>query len=159
MRDAIGSGWVFSICLTFIVLFTAYLAITLNYAKAFRVKNEIISKIEENGGWEDSLEPVIADYIFNQGLSAYGTCEDVIDSVGYRDSWIRVKEININAPAGKNNVCIYRGATPSPIDDGPKRQYMYRVVTFFRFDLPVVRYFTSFQVAGESRYIYDYTVE
>lgn len=159
MRNAIGAGWIFGICLTFIVLFTAYLAITLNYAKAFRVKNHIISKIEEHGGYEENLEEGIAEFMFNQGLSAYGNCEAVVDSTNYNESWIFLKSININAPAGKNNVCIYRSAAPSKVEDGPKKQYKYRVVTFFRFDIPVVRYFTAFQVAGESRYIYDYTVE
>ena len=36
MRESIGATWIFTICLTFIILMTAYLAISVNYAKAFK---------------------------------------------------------------------------------------------------------------------------
>lgn len=158
MRNSIGSAWVFGICLTFIIMFTAYLSITLNYAKAFRVKNNVISMIEEYGGYDDNVESRIADYIYNQGLTSYGTCEDRIDT-DFKNDWTRVGTVSVfgDPPANQYNLCVYRSIKPSEIDDGPKDQYMYRVVTFFKFDIPVVRYYSSFQVSGESRYIYDYT--
>lgn len=158
MRNSMGAAWVFGICLTFIVLFTAYLAITLNYAKAFRIKNNVISKIEEHGGYEQSLDDGIKEYIYNQGLQAYGKCDTRITTDDDRD-WDLVGTIsNGDVPADQSNVCIYRSVKHSKTEDGPKQQYVYRVVTFFRFDIPIVRYFSSFRVAGESRYIYDYTV-
>ncbi len=161
MRDSMGSAWVFGICLTFIILFTAYLSITLNYAKAFRVKNNVISMIEEYGGHDDKqgkLSEKIENYIVNQGLSSYGRCEDRI-STDFEHDWEFVEGFNNvgDVPQDQYNLCVYRSQSPSPVDDGPKLQYMYRVVTFFKFDIPVVRYYSSFQVSGESRYIYDYT--
>lgn len=159
MRDSVGAAWVFGICLTFIIMFTAYLAISLNYAKAFRVKNHVISMIEENGGYEeDKLESKIKDYIYSQGLTATGTCQNRI-ATDFDDKWEPepIAKIALNDTGDdKYNVCIYKSLDRSQGDTEPAERYIYRVVTFFRFDIPVVRYFSSFQVAGESRYIYDY---
>lgn len=48
MRDAFGGVFMIRLFLVFIVIYVAFTAVSLNYAKAFRIKNEIISFIEEN---------------------------------------------------------------------------------------------------------------
>lgn len=48
MRDAFGGVFMIRLFLVFIVIYVAFTAVSLNYAKAFRVKNSIISFIEEN---------------------------------------------------------------------------------------------------------------
>ena len=73
MRESIGGAWLVGIVITFVVLFTSYLALSVNYSKAFKVKNDIISLIEEN--------PQIEFYIFFppysicwwDSLNQYGT--------------------------------------------------------------------------------------
>ena len=47
MREAFGGEFMVRLLLVFIVLYVAFTAISLNYAKAFRVKNAVISYIEE----------------------------------------------------------------------------------------------------------------
>lgn len=56
MRESIGGAWLVGIVITFVVLFTSYLALSVNYSKAFKVKNEIISLIEENEGLTDKTQ-------------------------------------------------------------------------------------------------------
>lgn len=48
MRDSYGGAFMFSIVFTFIVLFISFLAITVNYAKVFRIKNGVIDILEQN---------------------------------------------------------------------------------------------------------------
>jgi len=48
MRDAFGGVFMIRLLLVFIVIYVAFTAISLNYAKSFRVKNKVISFIEEN---------------------------------------------------------------------------------------------------------------
>ena len=48
MRDAFGGLFMIRLMLVFIVIYVAFAAISLNYAKAFRIKNKVISYIEEN---------------------------------------------------------------------------------------------------------------
>ena len=50
MRESIGGTWLVGIVIVFIVIFTSYLALSVNYSKAFKVKNGIIEIIEENEG-------------------------------------------------------------------------------------------------------------
>ena len=45
MRQSIGGTWLFSLMIIFILLFTAYLAVAINYSKSFKVKNEVINII------------------------------------------------------------------------------------------------------------------
>lgn len=59
MRESIGGAWLVGIVITFVVLFTSYLALSVNYSKAFKVKNEIISLIEENEGLTDKAQEKI----------------------------------------------------------------------------------------------------
>jgi len=149
MRHSMGSAWIFSLCLTFIILFTAYLAITLNYARAFRVKNHIVTYIEEHEGYIHDYEDDIVSYLSSEGFNANGKCKNRIYAEGYEDDWFIESCINKDEN-GNCQVCIYKHG------DECGARTSYRVVTFFKFDLPVVRYFSSFQVGGETRYFNDY---
>jgi len=48
MRDAFGGVFMIRLLLVFIVIYVAFTAISLNYAKAFRVKNKVIDFVEKN---------------------------------------------------------------------------------------------------------------
>lgn len=48
MRDAFGGVFMTNLFLVFIFIYVAFTAVSLNYAKAYRVKNSIIDFIEEN---------------------------------------------------------------------------------------------------------------
>ena len=48
MRDAFGGVFTMNFMLVFIFIFVAFAAVSLNYAKAFRLKNSIIDFVEQN---------------------------------------------------------------------------------------------------------------
>ena len=48
MRDAFGGVFTMNLLLVFIFIFVAFSAVSLNYAKAFKLKNDIIDFIETN---------------------------------------------------------------------------------------------------------------
>lgn len=156
MRESIGATWIFSICLTFIVLFTAYLAISVNYAKAFRIKSDIISMIEENEGYRSDMDYNIENYLLAQAYNANGYCETTLTARDdLRSDWIRESCINISGDtSGKCNACIYKLEVKNDTETCDNRAY-YRVITFFKFDLPIVNYWTVFPVSGESRLVHD----
>lgn len=147
MRESIGATWIFSICLTFIILFTAYLAISVNYAKAFKIKNHIVSTIEENEGYDGDLGGEVETYLTAQGYSAYGNCKDY-------DGWENQDCIKRQSN-GTCGVCVYKMNVQTNDEISAGRSY-YKVVAFFKFDLPVVNYITTFSISGETKYIYDY---
>ena len=47
MRDAFGGVFMMRLMLAFITIFVAFSAVSLNYAKAFRIKNQVIDVIEQ----------------------------------------------------------------------------------------------------------------
>ena len=47
MRDAFGGVFMIRLMLVFVFIFVAFTAISLNYAKAFRIKNKIIDFVEQ----------------------------------------------------------------------------------------------------------------
>lgn len=154
MRNSMGALSVLGICLSFIVLFTAYLAITLNYSRAFIIKNHIVSFIEEYEGYKSDYNPRIESYLKEKAYDAYGNCASIIPdkkSGGARD-W-QLQECIDRKPTGECGVCIYR--MPMYNEEGVTQSY-YRVVNFFKFDIPVIRYVSSFQVSGETDLINDF---
>ena len=159
MRESVGAAGIFSICLTFIILFTAYLAISVNYAKAFRIKSNIVSMIEENEGYNGNLEERIINYLVSEGYTASGTCAPFISANnGYYDGWDLVSEIKIyNNVSSNSNACVYR-RTASSNDDIANCNSYYKVIAFFKLDLPVINYFSAFKVGGETKMIHDFTV-
>ena len=57
MRDAFGGAFSIQIFLIFILIYVSFIAVSLNYAKAFKVKSAIIDYIEDKiSYYEEMLE-------------------------------------------------------------------------------------------------------
>ena len=48
MREAFGGTFTIQLILLFLAIYIAFIAVALNYAKAFRVKNQIINMNTKN---------------------------------------------------------------------------------------------------------------
>ena len=59
MRDAFGGAFMLKLFLVFIAIYIGFTAISLNYAKAFKVKNKVIEYLESSE--ISSLEEMYAD--------------------------------------------------------------------------------------------------
>ncbi|MDD3305005.1 MAG: hypothetical protein PHT75_02630, partial [Bacilli bacterium] len=67
MRESVGATFLIKIMVVFIVLYNSMLAIAVNYAMVFRVKNQIINLLEQYEGC----------------VGARNNIEAYINSVGY----------------------------------------------------------------------------
>mgnify|MGYP003307345973 CR=1 FL=1 len=54
MKTAVSSTWIYGLVITFILVFAGYLAFTINYSTAFKVKNEMVTIIEKHKGMTNS---------------------------------------------------------------------------------------------------------
>ena len=156
MRQSMGTLWIFSIVITFITIFASYLAITLNYAKAFKIKNHIISLIENREGITDDSDIAnwLDDYLLSSGYNAYGDCRSITDQG--EENWVLVEaDIYPNDSHTKNGVCIFRKDAEEASRNGFCKKNYYRVVTFFKFDVPVVGNLLTFSVKGNTSPVYD----
>ncbi len=136
MREAIGGTWIFGIVVTFIVLFSSYLAISVNYSKAFRVKNQIVSEIEKNEGMSAAYDK-IENYLDNQGYYVYQSCGS---------GWKGYLE---GTKSGSYRYCV----KPTSDTTGSIPKTYYTVKVFFRLDLPVIGNIFVFPVTGETKQI------
>ncbi len=66
MRESIGATFLIKIMIIFIVLYNSLLAIAVNYAMVFRVKNRVINLIEQYEGC-NSAKGYIKEYISKVG--------------------------------------------------------------------------------------------
>ena len=93
MRDSIGGVVNIMTIAIFMLVVSGYLAFSVSYNKAFRVKNKIITILEQHGSFSKDAEDEINDYIKKFGYSAYNPQLDKDDKYydckdGYCISWI-----------------------------------------------------------------------
>ncbi len=197
MRESIGAGSIFSIVVVFIVLFTSYLAISVNYAKTFKIKNHIVTMIENSEGYGQNISTRtsgqnIERYLTAEGYTSHGRvpCDGNYNGSG-DDQFEMVACIGGNnggSNFGPASVCSNSNASadcavaifrvrytsttsysgtnidinnPTCVDVNNSsccahRSY-YRVITFFEFNLPIIRNITTFPVRGDTKTIYDYS--
>ena len=160
MRDAIGGTWLFNIVIFFVILFTGYMALSINHTKAFNVKDDIVKIIEREDGF-DNLNNInstkdkeiisqIAGSLQNMGYRTSSSCP----SADGGPVWYGFdREGNKDASGHKSSFCIREiNATTSP--NMPKIVY-YQVVVFYQLDLPIFNSLFGFTVKGDTKLIYS----
>ena len=147
MREAIGGTWLFGLVITFIVFFASFLAVSINYAKAFNVKNNVVDLISKYEGNNCKARTKIGEYLKTDGYLVPGNCpsDDAYTYKGYDLSGNPVPE------GKKAYYCVSKDSTD---DTTVIEKQFYRVVVFFKFDLPMVGDLTTIRVKGETESIY-----
>ena len=147
MREAIGGTWLLGLVLTFIVFFASFLAVSINYSKAFNVKNNIVDLISKYEGNNCNARNKIEDYLYGVGYLVMGTCPENYYAYGLQGNYLGE---SVSGNGVKGYYCVASEETSNTVI---KKQY-YRVVTFFRLDLPMVGDLTTFRIKGETEAIY-----
>lgn len=152
MREAIGGGWIMGFIAMFIVIFTSYLAISVNYTKAFRVKNRIINIIEENEGFSESSNNLNNPNIYS--IRNSNKTEDKIYAYlydlgySYNISESSCKTGNMDGKLFTRGYCIQK------ICSNQGGAY-YKVRSFIDFTVPIVNLHVSVPINGETKVIYN----
>ena len=154
MRDAMGGSVTIVIVVVFIVVALGYMAFNVNYTKAFRMKDKIISLYNDYNGectQNTNCQNEIKKYAEQIGYQGYKfeTCPSGFDlstsglycykkSTGITSSLEEV-DINENSPGIVNPKANY---------------YSYTIVTRINVQLPIVNKFLSFRfldISGDTR--------
>ena len=84
MRDSIGSIYPLVIVFAFIILMSGFLAFSVNYNKAYKMKNQIIYILEKNENKvTDEAQEEIAEYAKSIGYSATSSYMRQCDATKY----------------------------------------------------------------------------
>lgn len=166
MKEAIGGVFLFNIVIFFILLFTGIMCLTINRSKAYQIKDEIITLIEENNGMtmttNDSgnheLWDSISDVLSNAAYRTTGTCPDEWNNGEYISA---DREGNLST---EPSVCIKKteidpnellsSGNYSYSDDSVAQCY-YTVVIFYKLDIPVMSQVFNFSILGETKKLYS----
>lgn len=162
MRESIGGTWLIGIVALFIVLFSAFMAYSINYTKAFRAKNGIIDLIEQNEGYTFYNGPNIDNMTQEQLMNDYSVQAQayaLVKSMGYdygsksenkvvcnNDGTIS-DATKIDAAYQPGGYCVYRFCN----SDGT---YRYKVVTYVMMKFPVINFGITVPIKGETKTLY-----
>ena len=142
MKDAFGGILNLVLIVVFLVIVEGILGLVVNYSKAFRMKNVVISAIERYEGYG----------CFSSEATGRTDCRTMIDngakSIGY------FPNENLNCSTGYNrgdNYFCYRR-----FDSGSSNYYYYTIVTQIDINIPIINKIVGldfFQVHGDTRMI------
>ena len=133
MKEAFGGTWIMGFVVLFIVLFSAYLAVSVNYTRAFKVKNKIVNIIEENEGFNTRSKDKINSYL---------------KEIGYQTTQIN----SSRCPEGSDTYqqggyCVYKVNA----NNGGK---YWKVTTFIKFEIPIISLKLTIPINGETKVLY-----
>jgi len=157
MRDAIGGIFNIQALLVFIVLVSSYLAFSVNYTKAFRMKNKIIDIIEQNEGIDSRgrVNEKVQEYARQIGYTAPRNLSQPVVSGG-----ITFPDCELSLGYCYRRVTVEQKGNEK-IAAGVPKEY-YEIVTFVNIDLPLIRNifpnFDMFRVTGSTKTIYKMNI-
>ncbi len=137
MKEAIGQTISLQVILVFLVFLNAFLAFSVNYTKAFRVKNKVINELEQNEGLNPTAKANIEKYMSNVGYNV---------------------KISADRSGCKNGVCITphcagnigsnsSGVCPTGKKDVSNYRVYYTVETYININLPIINQILSQDIA------------
>lgn len=159
MRESIGGMWLFSIVITFIVLFVSFIAYSISYTRAFKVKNEIINYIERAEGfttYDGDLREVPLSELNYLASSNEATVDVLaylqIQNIGYNYSIADQVDCS-QYGYGHNQVGGYCLKRFCPNNENGQKIY-YKVTTFIAFKIPVLNFIFKIPISGETKALY-----
>ena len=150
MREAVGGLGLTQIVIFFLVLFSGYLCVSINTNKAYKVKNEIITIIQKNNGFNDTTLSEIQDYMTSVGYRSTGSC-DADDGDGY--SATGSSTISRKALFCVKTMDVKYETTNDTNPQFPETAY-YKIKVFFSFDVPIVHDVFNFSLTGTTKKLF-----
>lgn len=140
MRQALGNAFIMNVVITIVIVIILMVISSLSYTKAFKVKNMIVSTIEENNGFNNNAESQIDANLAKMG---YRINKNGIQNCNDSELPRGCSAINNSA---SYRYCIYECKTS-------KGNY-YRATSYMYFDIPVIGDKLEFPVHGETKTFY-----
>lgn len=167
MKSAISNIWLIGLVTLFIFVFAGYLAVTISYSNAFKMKNEILTIIEKHNGMTQGQSKTIDSKVTGENVTdvsametinlyLYGMAYKVKGTCPKNSNWYGAKTLVQNNEPDvsyeKNNGSRYYYCFAKRKSNyGSSRSlntYFYDVVIFYRLDLPVLGDIFTFRVEG-----------
>lgn len=136
MRESMGTTWVFSLVLAFIMIFAGFLTLIITYSDVATRKNDVVEIIQKYEGFTSISQPLVNNVLLGTGYTGTGRCpEDYFAAV--------TSEIGGSKPSTQiSNYCVQR------VESNGKTKY--NIILFFKFNLPVLGDLFTFNITGQT---------
>jgi len=141
MRHSIGGVWLLQLMILFILLFVAYIILTINYSKTVKMKNEVISMIERYDGLNEHSLELVNNFLESSNYVTTGVCTGDYKSGIYGALSLHDNQLEEAEPNRRYYYCVkkYKGTN--------KSRY-YQVTLFYRFQLPIIGDTIRYMIKG-----------
>lgn len=148
MREAIGGTWLFQIVIVFVLLFAGYICLSINYSRAYKVKNEVVDIIERKGTFDAYTMASVNQYLKKAGYYSIGKCPS--DMTAYKAELVDRTNVDKGSIGKQGNYCISKVLVNGEETNGGISKVYYKVRVFFKFDIPIFGDIFSFKLDGET---------
>lgn len=164
MKGAIGNAFILNLVITFILIFYMLLIGSMAFSKAFKVKNYLINSLveydelygvlpdnetqRESSGWN----AMVNDYLAKIGYNLSGSNNTCPNSGGSDPKDSGYKLIR-DTRVGSYDYCIYKKNYDTGSDMFADTKYTYKVISYMRFDFPIIGEFMKLHMSGETKLI------
>ena len=132
MKDAIGGSLLLNIVVFFVFVVILFFVGILAYSKAYKIKNRIIEVIERHEQYNDSVVLELAEDLRTAGYMV-STAGEISNKCG-----------TDNLNNSEYLYCVY-------LDENTDGSRLYKIVTYTRFDFPIIGDFLMIPVRGETK--------
>lgn len=183
MKNSISNVWLMALVILFIMTFVGFLAVTISYSSAFKVRNEVLTIIEKHKGITDKapksasndkipghggeslyVEPgtlqAINAYLVGSAYKIKGGCEIKNSDNG---PWYGIKTLDFSSKVNPEQVtsnktryfyCVTKHRSVYRGDHLLNANY-YEIRVFFKLELPVLGDIFTFRIEGTTNDIYQ----
>lgn len=149
MRESVGSTMSLQVIILFILIFSAFLILVINYSRAYMVKNEMLTIIEKYDGISDNSDAIkiTNNYLKEKGYKTKGYCPS---------SWYGATELEGSRESielAKDNKRYYYCFNEICHKDHDSDFYdscYTKMKVFYKFNLPILGDFKTFDVDGRT---------
>ncbi len=165
MKESIAQAFILNLILFFFVVLVLLLFGSINYSKAYKVKNRIITIIEKYGDFNGAAKSEIEENLKSAGYTVVNQtdinkCKNLAkDKVGATLVYPSEKE----SETKHYHYCVFRyngdtkpGKEAGTVVSKESNSRYYQVIAYMKFDVPVFGGFLEFPVRGETKVMYDF---
>lgn len=148
MRDAIGGSSLLYLVIIFVTVVMLLFSTVLTYAKAYGVKNRIIEIIEKYETYDSTTANEINSNLKSLGYDSSNPnrCNSIKGELESSNGKYKFGSLTSKNEYGYN-YCVFETSDTSDVTNGK----YYVVVTFSRFEFPIIGDVFSFPIYGETK--------
>ena len=143
MRESFGGAFIIKLLLIFIIFYISFMAIAINYSKAFRVKNRVINIIEQYQ--YDIYNVTDYDRVEEGFINPY------LESVAYRYYGKDYPRIQNDCDSYAGSRLTTNGACIVPLGADDARYY--KIITYIAINFPFFGIELIIPISGETKII------